>query len=748
MPTVDRREPAVYVTVEDVSYVAPTIEVGRVGYIVVLCDRGPHNRIVTVTSQKQFHEMFGKPDRRRVSQSFYIADKFLEYSNKLLVVRVMPDANNLESAPPSHLSFWANKVVRSNLPYLLPGIYTFTQGSNVVEAADENSWQAVRIGDHIFKASDQPTYAKRVVGKDDNGWQIFLEAEYEGSTQSNTTGARIVTPPVMTTGVYNWQSGSREVECQNQQAFEEISVGDWIYKNGDNLDLARQVVSKTVDNGVHKLVLDQPYTTSGNGIPAVRWTPYVSVAMESLDDEDEMPATAQDVVYYFYAVGAGSFYNDIVIKGVRNTELEKMYVDDDGNPKYPYMFMDIAVYAIGADGNQKLLEGPWSVSLIQRNPENVVVRDIYSGNTLYIEDVINQNSNYVRCRAGMGVEELITGTDAQDKRLQVMLELSDVGVLGLNNVAKGGINLDNGTDGNLYDSSGNLNEADSQIMSLVARAYDGSLVSVDGSVEQIQEYIYPWFEPDYIICGGFPPEVQVSAKNIAELRQDCIVLGDTGGIKVKVDQDLKARRDDVPWNTWNAMLYVQYRQIYDKYTGKHIWITPVYHAVQRHLYCDGAYFIGEPVAGIEKGSIDEPVKLSYIPNHTERGDLMDKELNFTIYEPQGTYFLVQFTTWKRLSILKRAHVAKFVAYCRKVIPMLLKDILQRKATQFWINQAKYRVDTFLSYFLENPAIERYSILKSYTTSVKFDDVRSELLVYITIQPIRAIERINVFITVQ
>ncbi len=195
------------------------------------------------------------------------------------------------------------------------------------------------------------------------------------------------------------------------------------------------------------------------------------------------------------------------------------------------------------------------------------------------------------------------------------------------------------------------------------------------------------------------------------------------------------------------MLYTQYREIFDMYTGAKIWISPVYHAIERHLFCDGAYFIAEPVAGIEKGAIQEPIKLAYRANHVERGDLIDVELNPTIVEPQGKYFLTQFTTWKRLSIMKRAHVAKFLAYVRKTLPVLLKDILQRKATAFWVNQAKFRVDTFLNNFLEDPSLERYSILKSYTSTVEFDDVQSELNVYVDLFPIRAIERINVYLIV-
>ena len=224
-------------------------------------------------------------------------------------------------------------------------------------------------------------------------------------------------------------------------------------------------------------------------------------------------------------------------------------------------------------------------------------------------------------------------------------------------------------------------------------------------------------------------------------------IADTGALVEDYETDLDRRLNNVPWNSWNSMLYVQFRKIFDMYTGSYMWMTPVYHAIERHLYCDGFYFIAEPVAGIEKGAIQEPIELAYKANHVERGDLGDAELNCTIVEPQGKYILTQYTTWKRLSVLKRAHVAKFVCYIRKVIPTLLKDILQRKATQYWINQAQFRVDTFLSNFIENPSLERYSILKSYNISVQFDDVASELNVYIDITPIRAIERINVFITV-
>jgi hypothetical protein len=665
MPVTDRREPAVYVSIEDASYAAPALEIGRTVYAVILCDRGPHNRIVTVTSKQEFHQLFGQPDIRRVSQTFYQMDKALDYTGKALVCRVVPDD-----------SYWANASVKLS------------------------------------------TTAVQTIAED------FTFTHEDG------------------TGVPN----SDIVVCDTQAGYDFFDVGDFIYADGDTNGEAVQIISKDDSSG-YQLVLESGYEGTGGVSTAVKYIPFSISSTPNVSSAADLPETDTEAIYHFYATGAGAYYNNIRVKGTRNVEMEKMYTDDNGVPLYKYLFMDLAVYYVKEDGTERLIEGPWTVSLIQRNAEGNTIRDITSGNVMYIEDVINDNSTYVQCVAGMAVDELVSGVLAEDKRLQVTLLLSESGPIGTQNIAGGGLAFENGTDGTgLYDTSGNIVASDT-LLGLVKQAYMGSLVSVDGSVEQLPECVYPWFEPDYIVTGGYPAAIQDGGRFLADYRQDCIHLGDTGTNFNKYEDDLSARLNDVPWNNWTSALYVQYRKVFDAYTGRWIYMSPVYHAIERHLYCDGVYFIGEPVANIEKGAIAEKIELAYKANHTERGDLLDAELNPVIVEPQGKYILSQFTTWKRLSVLKRLHVAKFVAYIRKVIPTLLKDILQRKATQYWINQANFRVNEFLSQFVENPSLERYSILKSFSVNVAFDDVRSELNVYCDITPIRAIERINVYIIV-
>jgi hypothetical protein len=679
MPVTDRREPAVYVSIEDATYTAPALETGRVGYIVTLCDRGPHNKVVQLNSNAQFYKLFGRPDYRRTTQAHYLADKFLQYSSNLLLVRAMPDD-----------AYLANKEVK------------------------------------ITTTSTKIQYGESV------------------------------------DALFTFTPDSVSVVCSNLDSFNAVDIGTWIFADGDAVADAGQVVAKT--SGTLTLTLDRGYegTISTSGIAGYSCAPYTEGSVATVSTEADMSATDATVVYYFYAVGAGTYYNNIKVMGVRNVELEKMYTDSNGAVLYNYLFMDIGIYYINTDGSSTLLDGPWTVSLTRRNALGSTIKDITSGASLYIEDVINNNSNFIKCISSSGVDNLVavgsvTEAQATKHRLQTMLLLTVSGSVvdsSTGSIAFGGLLFENGTDGTvntgrtlpMYNDSNNLESDRDYLDGLVALAYRGALTSTDGSIEQLPECVYPWYQPDYIVTGGYSATIQDGGRYLASYRQDCIHLGDTGGVKTAYSTDITARVNDVAWNDWTSMLYVQYRRMFDPFTGERIWMNPVYHALERHLYCDGAYFLAEPVAGIEKGAITDSIELAYRANHTERGDLMDVELNPVIVEPQGKYILTQFTTWKRLSVLKRGHVAKFVAYIRKVIPTLLKDILQRRATQYWIGQAQYRVSNFLGKFVESN-VERYSILKSFNVSVNFDESASEINVVIDITPIRAIERINVFIIV-
>jgi len=675
----DRRLPGIYIDVEDRSLALETFDTGRVGYVVILSDRGRHNQVVELNSRQDLYNEFGEPDFMKYGQAHYLAEKFLTYSARLFVVRpVLLDPDFSSTTNESECMAISNVCVKiSDIldpdPIDINGMFTFTKGSNLV-SYDSTTDLNLDVGTWIC-LSDQFDKVFQIVDKDDADLNFTIDKVFTDTTIKSNIQKLII------------------IESENK-----INIRD-----------------------------------TGN-----------------FDPQDE------GVAWYFYAIGAGEYYNSIFMKAVRNTELEKMYTDDDGNPLYPHMFMDLTIYKTNDDSTISTLEGPYSVSLVDRLPGGQVIRNIFNGEQLYLPYVINRHSKRIQCVESLGAKKLMTiGSNITypyapdvNNRLMIQTLFSDdrYKVFGLKNIGTGGVSFGAGENGNLFNSNGMLNFNETY-QALVSQAYLGELKSVDGTIELISQSIYPLYKFDYILCGGYTADINNAAREMVDVRGDCLLLADSGSIKFSADEDLAARREEVPWNTWNAALYVMYREMFDNNTGKRFYMTPVYHAIERHLYTDGIYWLSEPVAGIEKGAISDAIKLAYKANLTKLGDLIESEMNPVISEPDGIYILTQFSCWKRLSIMKRLHAVKFIHFIKKALPPLLKDILQRKATQYWINQCKVRINSFMNQYLESPTSDKYSTLKSYSTIVNFDDVKSEINAVVSITFIRAIERINVNILV-
>jgi len=120
-----------------------------------------------------------------------------------------------------------------------------------------------------------------------------------------------------------------------------------------------------------------------------------------------------------------------------------------------------------------------------------------------------------------------------------------------------------------------------------------------------------------------------------------------------------------------------------------------------------------------------------------------KKLTEKEMEKLGELFEENLKFQKRLSILKRAHAIKFIHYLKQSIPKLLKDIVQRKSTDYWINQAYIRVNNHMNKFIDTGSFDRYVAITWFNTQLSFDDSLSELNILLSFKIIRAIEKINV-----
>lgn len=794
--------PAVYVTITDRSFTTEGPTTGRAGYIVVVSDRGPHNRVVEVNSQEEFIRYFGKPDISKYGQAHYLAAKFLERSNLLYVVRPsILDSNILENN-----ASIANQFIKYNDPngseqLLNNKNFIFTNSASALASfnsdfisryvfCDKIGFNLVDVGSYIYSEKDSKSVKAKVIAKgkfndtivpgNKGVYYLQLETPYTGLSTVDTDNANallvtltdIAAPTVLnnylvainnifTTRIYQYYPGSYEivgsydfvvgsdiVVAADAASANNINVEDWIYPDSETTFSARQVVKKDItDTGVYQLYLDMPYSGSSDltASDVLKYIPFEVISIPNMKTEQDLDTQDPDNLWYFYARGTGTYYNRIFLRGVRNTYYEKMYTDTNGIPLYKYAFMDITVYQTNSDGTNTILEGPFTVSLIDTVGEQTV-KDISSGKELYIAKVINERSKYISCRDSEYTVSMLSGADYESelKRLQIQSIFSSGNIYRLKTKGMEGFLLENGSDGVIFDTYGRPNFDNGEVVSAIASCYEGKFTSVDGSIESIVQSIYPWYLFDYVICGGYPLTIQESAVVMADSRTDCLVLADTGALYRDPSNDISIK-NDLSWNTWNAALYVQYRQIFDKFTGKQIWISPVYHAIECHLRTDFNSWISDPVAGYVKGAVIETMNLSYKMSIQKLEEMMELELNPTIVEPDGKYFLTQFTTYKPLSVMKRINTVKFVHYLRKRVPSLLKDILQQKANAYWIGQANIRLTSFMGIFTKSDT--KYESISSFNVNTEYDEDTMQLYVGLTIKPLRTIEAIHVNIIV-
>ena len=815
--------PSVSVTIEDRSFMAaPAPNTGRVGFVVILGDRGPHNQVVEVNSQEEFYTTFGKPNFDRTGIGHYMADNFLKWSNRLLVVRpsLMDDSIETNNSAVSNFYIKYNADYGSFDRFVTvdsdhtPKLFTYVNNITVLNAkaiVSELFYESVDIGDYLYisktnsgisvgsySSDGSEPYYRKVINKSkttDGNFEIQLDnflpsILFDTFDSDGDPVNEIVTNNIMryfpgsnvltykdpittfsTQATFSFIQNSNEVTASNIGSYSSVNIGDWIYPNpitkAYDSRFSRQIINKyekVISSGVtsYILVLDSKF--EGESISDTLTSRYIMFEVDSIPNlrnangeniEDVIEITDADNLWTFYAKGAGTWANSLYLIGIRNTELEKLFIDGNGNPIYKYAFMDLYIYRRNIDGTSTLLEGPWSVSLLKNTADGQIIRDIYSGTELYIESVINANSNFIQCKSAIGAEVLLTAIDAELLRLNILSMLSNEKVYRtevIGPVSLSGISFDRGEDGCLYDSQGRINITNPKIESLIMRVFNTQIISSDGSIENLTNVKYPTYQIDYVISGGYSLNIQAAALNLVMRRDDCLLLADTGSKTIKASEDVAIRRSSnglAGWNNWNAMIYVQYQRIFDSFTSKYIWFSPIYNAIERHLYVDQQYWIAEPVANIKKGAISTPMTLAYKPNIPDLEDLTDCELNAVITEPNGTYLLTQFTSYKRLSIMKRAHAVKFVHFVKKQIPPLLKDILQRKMTGQWADIAQRRVNTFLSRYSDNGnGVESLVALSSYSVSASTDEARSEMNIMITLKLIRAIESINVSIIVE
>jgi len=511
-----------------------------------------------------------------------------------------------------------------------------------------------------------------------------------------------------------------------------IAAGDKIVFGSD---VTHIYTVTAVDTSNNNITIDKPATVS-SGV-AVHKVPEITLTSISGANDvsaiDGVFGSDANAVFVFYPVGRGEYYNRIKLLFVRNTTLEQMFVDDNGNPLFPYMFVDIYVYEEKDDGDLKLLEGPHTVSLVPKI-NGQTVRSLTSGRELFIATRINQDSEFIRVAYNPNTVDNLYGTGAGDVEATLARKL-------LIESFASPTSLENGSDGSLFDSYGHLNF--DVVRTLISSVYDGTY---SDECSKLLDTQFMYYKPDYVVDWSNDLTIKSAIREFCDVRKDVLGLISMPD-NSNYSQDVDSRLNDVPYNTYNVMLYSQYRQMVDPYTGKEVWFPPTYHALECHLNTDNTLGVAEPVA-MYKAAIQDPIKLRYEVNFAQANELTNRQVNPTVKTPDGTFIPTQFTAYKRLSILQRAHTVKVLHVFRKEIPTILKDLLQRKATTRVVKEAERRVRNYLKDWVEGGPLFTKEALKWFKLNVNYSDEKQTLFINIDLKFIGSIEHIVVSINVR
>ena len=263
--------PAVYVTIEDQSVVLPGIASDRTVFCTILGDRGPHNRVVELTSVSQFYKLFGKPNIDRTGYGHYQVDKALQMGARAYVVR----AAKLDSDTEENNAAMANAAIKFNdlsgSFQTVNGRFLFSNEDDVHSElmakrvyVDVPGFDQFAIGDLIISEEDgeTPPFARKIVSKhQDNGYNYFmLEEAYEGTSTDDDALNLLyhgnVLPVDFSNGEeYSFIEKSDVVVCNGGQiAQDAITVGDWVFPTSGNLRNARKVASKPTQHAAQTQV--------------------------------------------------------------------------------------------------------------------------------------------------------------------------------------------------------------------------------------------------------------------------------------------------------------------------------------------------------------------------------------------------------------------------------------------------------------------------------------------------------------
>lgn len=610
--------PGVRTKIVDSSQYIEALSSNLIGFICICSEKGPDNTPVMATSASDFIRRYGQPSMNKFGPGAYVALQYLKTLSNLYVMRVLPDdatyaykALKLTSTDTVTKYQEVEEVdAEGNTVKVYKEIVPVTISENAYAVTEEDL--SKDLNEVLSNLPEGTTDV--IVPEGAFGYSLTMDdgTAFKGarasvkptSDEARTGGETVIEAPVEAVGditisgvTFKGNALSSEfadtgVIVVSNSIFSELSAAGTSFSvvEYNPSDPETSFDASETEDMVIKEVIDREYSFLDTELKYFNDAPSIDTPL----NEGEA-----DIIFYPY--GRGEYYNNI---GFKLTKARKSY--EGAFVLDIYTKSDTSVYA-------NLVES-FIVSFDQDATDS-------SGASIFIKDVLDRYSEYLRCKVSENIGQYEESTDEELKVINVSYD----------NLAMTQIDyLSGGSDGEMYTKSGALDW--SKMTSPMVMAYSGLIINPEtGEDNGFMTDTEDW-DVSVIYDCGYPTPVKDAIIELCNTRNTCFGILDNGIYTEQGNKNAKAavdeRLSDHNWSNYRVALYEPYTKIYDAYTGRNVWMTPIYHVCDLMVRTARDYDIFWAFAGMNRGAVTTSIQqYRYLLQGGYRDQFKDEELN-------------------------------------------------------------------------------------------------------------------------
>ena len=285
-----------------------------------------------------------------------------------------------------------------------------------------------------------------------------------------------------------------------------------------------------------------------------------------------------------------------------------------------------------------------------------------------------------------------------------------------------------GSDGSLLDNSGDLDT--DEATEVLAEGYTGTL---DADVLDTDNVYFT-----LVFDCGYPSDVKDAIYTLVTTRRDCVGIIDNSD-NASYSVSMTARQNTNTYNNYLLALYEEFNKVYDIFTGKDVWFSPVYHMSYILPRNDKVSELWMAGAGFNRAEIDTIKELRFNPSLGQRDQMYLNQINPIVKFSQGYVVWGQLTTQAKASALQDLNIVRLVLYCQRALSeYCINYVFEQNDAVTW-NKVSGEIVEFLETIKKRRGLYNYSVNVYASEYMK---KRKTFAVDVTLNPTRVTEKIE------